>query len=121
MEFTVEQQQWIDSHYLLLPVDADGVPIRVGDKAINVNKPSDTYTVVAITSDSVFVYGGNARIKASQVRHVNPRTLEDVLNEYSRAYYAHMVDGFMNYDGTDEPLTSKYAAEIRELLCGDAE
>ena len=31
MQFTDEQQRFIDEHYQLLPVDADGVPIHVGD------------------------------------------------------------------------------------------
>ena len=31
MQFTDEQQQYIDEHYQLLPKDRDGVPIHVGD------------------------------------------------------------------------------------------
>jgi len=49
IEFSKEQQQWIDSNYMLLPKDINGVPIHVGDKVCT--KLGSTYTVARITRE----------------------------------------------------------------------
>lgn len=73
----------IAEKYMELPVDADGVPIRVGDKLFNKNKPTDVYKVTAIADNGyIRIYHDTAHIHSSQCRHVKPRTIEDVMAEY---------------------------------------
>lgn len=97
----------IESRYMELPVDADGVPIHVGDKLTNINKPSDEYIVAGVNGEKLFVYGGHAFICASQCRHVKPRTIEDVLEEFYHAV--------LNHD-MDNTRLEQYADELRELM-----
>lgn len=101
-----------------LPVDADGVPIRVGDKLIAYNERFDVEGV----GDGIVIYRneddelGELFNPAATV-HVKPRTLEDVLVD--------MLEAAIGYSDahTDVSLVAveKYADEIRELLGGDAE
>ena len=124
----------IAERYMLQPVDADGVPIRIGD-VLDPPKGSEEYgrlMVTELTYDGEDWYfkgeipasftGQAGYFNVIGFAHVKPRTLEDVLREYGKAYHAHMADNYMNYDGTDEQVVEKYADEIRELLLGgDAE
>lgn len=108
----------IADNYTRLPVDADGVPIHVGDELFNKNKPTDVYKVTAIADNGyIRIYHDTAHIHSSQCRHVKPRTLEDVLVD--------MLEAAVGYSDahTDVSLVAveKYADEIRELLGGDAE
>ena len=107
--FTTEQQHYIDEHYLLLPVDADGVPIRVGDELCGYGLPDGGAVVKSLNSHMVIVgrlEGGENYAKygllwdAKETRHVKPRTLFDVLAE--------VENGELSIDDA--------AAEIREML-----
>ena len=100
----------IESRYMLLPVDADGVPIHVGDRLTNINKPSDEYIVAGVNGEKVFVYGGHAFICASQCRHVKQRTIEDVLREF-----VEYVTNGTNVDSYEKDIAD-YADELRELM-----
>lgn len=111
----------IAERYMLAPVDADGVPIRVGDEIQQLNHAgvwTDAMPVVAVDENGCFalthglacetrtyVWGNNCR-------HVKPRTLEDVLEEFA--------DAAADVDERDReewvPLLAKYADEIRELM-----
>lgn len=98
----------IESRYMELPVDADGVPIHVGDRLTNINKPSDEYIVAGVNGEKLFVYGGHAFICASQCRHVNPRTIEDVLRD--------LIDGIDSVEFDALTAIGEAADEIRELM-----
>ena len=123
-----EIQAEIDSRYMLLPVDADGVPIRVGEKvAFRSDAP---VTVMSIGMSQVYglndcgFYGpaGNFFGKGTfgEVHHVKPRTVEDVLEDFIRAY-----DEWDDYSNGDdrmrerELLFSRFADELQ--MRGDAE
>ena len=107
-----EIQAEIDSHFMELPVDADGVLIRVGDKVANKNtRYDDIYTVVGLTSDRILVYGGNASIKSSQVRHVKPRTVKDVLREFHEDQAWEQSPD--SYEEIMDRLTTIYAIELQ--------
>jgi len=118
----------IERDYMRLPVDANNEPIHVGD---SMAWGSDELEVLAVGNETFcFEYkterNGESFFEYNVVcscgyTHFKPRTLEDVLREYSHAYYAHITDNYMNYDGTDKQIIEKYADEIRELLGGDAE
>ena len=122
-----ELEAEIAERYQLLPVDADGVPIHVGDKLMTDDKGSSLYgrelLVTAVSEHhvhyQVLPYEGDGHYRTSYLvsfHHVKPRTLEDVLRECGKRYHAHMIDNYMNYDGTDDPLIAKYADEIRAMF-----
>lgn len=120
-----EIEREIAERYMELPVDADGVPIRVGDELVFANKgysgivqALNTRMVIAMHVDSDYLnYAKNGLLWDSvDCRHVKPRTLEDVLTDFilSVREDADLTNGVArNVD--------KYAAEIRELLGGDAQ
>jgi hypothetical protein len=115
-------QAEVDSGYMKLPVDADGVPIRIGDMLeCNANGYDGKFEVFAIGAGVVI---GNHDIEfvtrhptdwfhvARYCRHVKPRTIEDVLID--------MLEAAVGYSDahTDVSLVAveKCADEIRELM-----
>lgn len=111
-------QDEVDSRYMLLPVDADGVPIHINDRMEN-----DERVVRIVLSDgeyepSVYLEKlSRPRVLheyfCHEISHFKPRTVEDVLRE--------MVEGY-NDDGTfdtPEEFIGRYAAELRDLLADD--
>ena len=105
----------IAERYMLLPVDADGVPIHLYDKLLKSTgaaKPSYG-EVVGVSDDSVFFnakqgWGSNW---SKLTRHVKTRTLEDVIEGAINAAF-----------GNEAPfgvIAKKAADEIRELFGGD--
>lgn len=107
----------IAERYMELPVDADGVPIKPGD--IMQFRDDAPVRVDSIGNSKCYVgdfgwFGGNGgfygkgTLKCS--RHVKPRTLEDVLREFTEKYQYCISD-----NGRSITL-AEYAAEIRELL-----
>lgn len=119
-EIADEIEAEIAERFVELPVDADGVPIHVGDEIeCRTNGYDGTFTVFAIGNN---VAVGNHDIEwirrnpskwfhvASFCTHVKPCTLEDVLREFTEKYQYCISD-----NGRSITL-AKYAAEIRELL-----
>lgn len=94
----------IAERYMELPVDADGVPIRVGDKLeAHLLKDKPRFTAMGILYDGEQWYvkdGESWAMTVNIVRHVKPRTLEDVLAE--------VENGELSIKDAE--------AEIRELL-----
>lgn len=111
-EIADEIEREIAERYMELPKDADGVPVRIGDKMTNINKPSDEYTVTSITESGCRVYGDCAFIKTSQLRHIKPRTVEDVLEEFLRA----SADVCAEANCELEEQIARYADELRDLI-----
>ena len=112
----------IESRYMLLPCDADGVPIRCGDKIHRTTSAVDNVVKVIGVSEREFFFNGpnfmEPGIKknvCNAVRHVH-RTLEDVLTDFANevARQGHQI-GLTGHE-----LTMRYAAEIRELMEVDA-
>lgn len=114
--------------YMLAPVDADGVPIHMGD-AIEGKLLDDSTvrgTVCAFhlyddEPDSVYIHvdvssGGWTikELRLTRCRHYKLRTLEEVLEEFA--------DAAADVDERDreewEPLLDRYADEIREIMGG---
>lgn len=72
----------IAERYQLLPVDADGVPIHVGDTVQFVNDTGGMGAKVEVCAVSnYYAYYGEGKhfYRAKNCRHVKPRTVEDVL------------------------------------------
>ena len=98
--------------YTALPVDADGVPIHVGDW---ITGDWDAKAkVVAITSEDVYWWepDGCHWCHAHEVRHHHAPTVEDVLDEFANA-----VLGCGVTEDEVQRVISEYAAKLR--LVGD--
>lgn len=113
MAATYEVQDEIDSRYMELPLDADGVPIRVGDVVVDYKTPR---TVVAITQDSIVMNGypctGEQGYRfgiARNHKHHKPRTVEDVL----RGFWHDSMDADAFCTIKIDDVIAKYAAELR--------
>lgn len=126
ISFTKEQQEYIDSHYMLLPVDEKGIPVRMRDAVEGVPYYDDE--TVKGTVSAIHVYDtepakvyvrvdcgdGSWTVKelpTARCRHVKPRTVEDVLAE---------LEGLRGYgNSTYEAVVTRaaeLAEELRELL-----
>lgn len=114
----------IAERYMALPVDADDVPIRPGDKLIAYNERFD---VEGIGDGIVIFRAENDELgelfNPAATIHVKPRTLEDVLREFAGDYRRAMnaFEEGDEYGPSITELTARCAEEIRELLGGDAE
>ena len=106
----------LSEKYMLLPVDADGVPIHVGDTVIDFKTER---SVVAIAENVIvmdgYTDGDSIRIGyAFNHHHVKPRMVVDVLLEFVDRY------NFAKGGCDEEGVVEKYVAELYELLGGDA-
>ena len=112
-----EIEREIAERYMKLPVDADGVPIRMYD-CISEEEfaPSGGHVVgfKLYEGQPDWLVNCGAWVFARKCRHVKPRTLEDVLRE--------MLDrnsdgiGLREFNRDFNAFVEHYAAEIRELM-----
>ena len=110
MQFTDEQQRFIDEHYQLLPLDANGVPIRVGDVLTD---GEHTFVVgeLAVFGDGSWSIRNEDEDAwaACDVTHHHEPTVEDVLREFAYGLGVPVADSYV----------AATAAKLR--LAGDAE
>lgn len=113
----------VAERYMKLPVDADGVPIHVGDEMETFDcQPQDysRFTVVGYTSE---LPGGKGKLMVVDddvcaewygctIHHVKPRTIEDVLRDCCNEWNEHLGNDW------ESGVYAKYADEIRELMGG---
>lgn len=111
----------LSEKYMALPLDADGVPIRVGD-IVKCTFADDNATVkyLSLQEDGWSIVvdypDGRGHRTPESMRHVKPRTVEDVLREFaSVGIRVGSVDGieankFKFY--ADNEAIAKYAAEL---------
>lgn len=75
-----------------LPVDADGVPIHIGDWIVNPDISNQKQKVAAIAPDSVYWWGedGCHWRRSHHVRHYRPdtweRIIEDAINTHGNGF-----------------------------------
>lgn len=111
-----EIEREIDSRYMLLPVDADGVPIHVGDEMFG-DCPSGKHVsgCVSYIGENRFMLGNvQFCLRGDYMHHVKPRTVEDILCE---------LEGLRGNGAMYEDVVTRaaiLARELRELLGGDA-
>ena len=107
MQFTDEQQRFIDEHYQLLPEDADGVPIHAGDTLDGYGKTIEVVEWrygrggwVLISRD------GSGYADAFAFAHRHAPTVEVVLRAMLAA---------LDVDVCDDPdaTIAEYAAKLR--------
>lgn len=108
--------------WVRLPLDADGVPIRVGDvmefSAFEIEKPV-TRMVDGIGQGVFFAWCGERgyqQHEAKRYRHHHAPTVEDVLREFAEKITDSQVPGV---HPTYEEAIAEYAAKLR--LAGDGE
>lgn len=118
-----EIERELAERYMLLPVDSEGVPIRVGDfiKGAEELDPVVKVTGVAqnefhgpmVQTDDAIT--GRWYCVAPGTVHVKTYTIEDVLTEFSER-----VCRSGHQWGLDAPtVVPEYAAKLRELLKGE--
>ena len=120
----------IAERYMELPLDADGVPIHVGDE---MESDNERFVVCAVAPGRVHRWHvhnigeldkGTVAYPPDSLRHFKPRTVEDVLSDFraeaDMIYNDPKIGGVERADELSA-LDAKYADEIRELMGGDAE
>lgn len=95
----------IEAAYMKLPVDADGVPIRVGDEIEYPNGRRDVVRFITI-NDDLPTFNGDWWT-ASKCRHVKPDTVEGIIAEVY-----HLVREAEDERG----LIADYAERIRKAV-----
>ena len=100
--------------WVRLPVDADGVPIRVGDVVEWVDEPNVSRVVssIQLAEDGWWVYVGGTGRRPDKYRHHHEPTVEDVLREFAREIDA---DAY----GITDAKVAEFAARLR--LAGEGE
>lgn len=108
----------INDEYIRLPVDADGVPIHIGDVMAYADntKPMD---VVALVPPAVFLTEDGPRY-AEMCRHYHEPTVEDMLRDAINAVvkYAKYLDKELVNAYVDETVEA-YGKHLRELMAHD--
>jgi len=104
----------IAERFMELPVDVDGVPIHVGDWLRHCDL---TVQCAAVSPERVYYWDEAVNghwVLGVKCRHVKPRTLEDVLDEFTSAY--DQIGGEDDEHWKYLEISKRYADEIRELL-----
>ena len=112
----------VAERFMRLPVDVHDAPIHVGDEIQQLNHAgvwTDAMPVIAVDENGCFALAHGIACEArtyvwgNNCRHVEPRTLEDVLRDYGDEYHkACTSDYTVNLAG----IYRKYADEMRDLL-----
>ena len=114
-----EIEREISEKYMLLPVDADGVPIRVGDEMC-CHKHGITSMEVLAVSDVHFWWLGETGVYpsiAESFHHVKPDPVKELLEEFSGIWKAAVeVRSGESLRKRGEQLVEEYAAKIREAV-----
>lgn len=89
--------------YIKLPVDADGVPIHIGDWIINPDISNQKQKVTSITPDSVYWWGeGGCHWRYSHlVRHYHPDTWESIIED-AREYELNIGGSYLWKNKSDD-------------------
>lgn len=117
--------------WVRLPLDADGVPIRVGDEVVDELDELDESTAprkvtgLYLANDGWWVYIGGIGRRPDRYRHHHAPTVEDVLREFADEmnqnlgmYTGEAIDA-NEWRDADNKTIAEYAAKLR--LAGDAE
>ena len=114
--------------WVRLPLDADGVPIRVGDEVVDELDESTAprkVTSIHLADDDWWVYIGGIGRHPSRYRHHHAPTVEDVLremhaelDEVTALYVGEAIDSDER-DRDEARIFAEYAKRL--ALAGDAE
>ena len=115
-EYLEAIEQELDERYIALPVDAEGVPVHVGDamratsggvyKVARITREDRSGTVTWYVED----WRSDYSLNPCDLRHYKPPTVEDVLREFFtlavRGKKAHASD-------IDDAVLAEYAKKLR--------
>lgn len=106
----------IEEFYMPLPLDAEGVPIRVGD-IVEKNGHAGNVWLIGINE---FMCTDRRCYSMKDCTHLKPRTLADVLRDFASDYRNTLSRFDAGESSGPSPceLIEKYAYEIRELMEG---
>ena len=112
-----------DKYMMELPLDADGVPIRVGDVLYGYGKSIEVVDMRYGRSGWVLISrDGNGYSDTYAFTHDHTPTVEDVLRDFldeafaaQSMYVAESMDR-EEYEGELERITEKAAEEIRGMM-----
>lgn len=118
----------VAEQYIKLPVDADGVPIRVGDE---MESDNERFVICAVAPGRVHRWHihnigeldkGTVAYPPESLHHFKPRTVEDVLRDFqqdtltSQGEYSGEVIDADEWKRQLERDVREYADELRELM-----
>lgn len=112
----IKDRELSEEHGLVrLPVDADGVPIRVGDK-VTEHEDGHTFKVDGFMDWDgewwVFMRDG-IQAPASRCTHYHAPTVEDVLREFTDEVWNRCCEGATASDSGIDELVAECAAKLR--------
>ena len=109
-------EDMVGGGWMKLPVDADGVPIHIGDMMVYADG-THPKEVIAVTGTTVYLCDDGPRY-ADMCRHYSPPTVESILAEYTE-HLCELCTTEYACDSTREELMRQYADKL-EALCGKA-
>lgn len=117
-EIADEIEREVAERYMLLPVDADGVPIHLGDRLWVVNGYPFYVHSIVVEKDEAFVKTNTNSVnfvtyKTDKCHHVELHTIEDVLRECCNEWNEHCGDDW------ESGVYAKYAAVLRGMMEAD--
>lgn len=107
----------ISERFIELPVDADGVPIHVGDCLQLGDTRGEVAALTYCPANGKLPWEWQCDTgdwyNTAFAYHIKPRTLEDVLAAFAAELHSDRIDSL---DRRIERCAARYAAEIRELM-----
>ena len=127
MQFTDEQQHYIDEYYQLLPVDADGKTLHIGDEICGYGYPTGGVYCKAIINERLILAGTDDEPyhewlmwDAGSCRHYHKPTVEDLLVDYCKECQLHASElGFVTDEDKERAwrdIATTFAAKLREVM-----
>lgn len=113
--FAQHEDAMAEHGWVRLPVDADGEPIHVRDKVVEVDEPAVPRTVTSINlaGDGWWVYINGVGRRSDKYRHYHAPTVEDVLTELTDEVWNRCCVGMTASDSGISGLVAEYAAKLR--------
>ena len=117
LEYIDAIQAEVDERYMPLPVDAEGVPIRIGDEIED--EDCRRYVIQSIGEDGfVYVYDEHKNLMgldagSGLLRHVGMRTVEDVLGDVIDFCFNAKKQGFNALFVKESGNLRDFAAELQ--------
>lgn len=113
-------QAEMDEKYMLLPVDADGVPICPGDQMTDSSQRIDglgmaKWDVASVNEHVFYDRSGGVHIPI-WFHHVKPRTAHDVLQDFREACYRAEQEHGLDSQMYDMAVSEAFKAAEEELM-----
>lgn len=112
-----EIEREIAERYMELPLDADGMPVRIGDLVTNpfFEGSREVRSLTKEQGNPDWHLGvDEGKVTAHTCRHAKPRTVEDVLEGFAHNYNS--IGGKPDEDELWDKLLADTSAELREMI-----